>query len=245
MADLDVEVHRRAGPQDRLLFLVHGYGEPPSMFLDHLEAIDPVGRYVVVTPIGPFEKKGRPIWHRALSAGSEEPIVQFHTSCHALQRTYGRVVRDLALDPATAVVGGFSQGAGLAIALTLAAGPDAVPRPAGALAFCGFAPVVPGLTVDLARVAGLPLFLSVATDDVFIDLATSRSSAATLAHLGFAVSYHELACRHEITPDAAARAGSWLAGLGADPAARPSGDPVPPEPGEMGALVDALWRFVA
>jgi len=250
--DLDVRIVRRDGPQERLLFLVHGYGEPTSVLTDHLDVIDPKGRFLVATPVGPFEKKGKPIWHRALFGSSDDATVQYLASLGALQRSLVQTCENSGLDPAEVMVGGFSQGAGLAIGLCLAIGPVATPPPLACVAFCGFAPPIAGLEVDLDRVIGLPLFLSVADDDAFVPMDGSRRSAATLASFGFGVRYYELHSRHEITPEAARLAGAWLDELGGDDVkanggARPGpgtvvgSTPVPDDPGGLRDFVLSLW----
>ncbi len=256
-ADLDVQIVRRDGPQNRLLFLVHGYGESPSAFTDRLDEFDPGGQFLVATPIGPFEKKGKAIWHRALFGSSDDATAQYLASLGALQQALLGTCANEGFDPTAAVVGGFSQGAGLAIGLCLAVGPVAIPVPAACVALCGFAPPIAGLRVDLDRVKGLPLFLSVADDDVFVPIDASRHSAATLAWLGFDLRYHELPSRHEVTPQAAALAGAWLAEVlaidgGADAGAGAAfaagrgsiaaGTPVPDDAGGLRDLVLSLWQ---
>lgn len=243
-----VAVPRPAGPQDRLLFLIHGYGEPPSMLVDHLDRLDPDGRYAVVTPIAPFAKKGKPIWHRALNGGSSEATEQFLRSLAALQRDLAKLVANGGFDSDEVVVGGFSQGAGLASALML--GADGPVRPAACLAFCGFVPPVAGLRVDLARAEGRPFFLSSATDDSFVSLDASHASAACFEVFGFDVTAHELHCRHEINGEAASLAGAWLADIGASPTPPPStrvGTVVPEARVRAGGLLEYaldLWHVV-
>lgn len=210
VAALDVTLHPRAGAQDHLLFLIHGYGEPPEMFLEHLDRLDPEGRYLLATPVAPFEKKGKPIWHRALFGDADQAAEQFLASMDALVRCLAAVTREGGFPMDRTVIGGFSQGAGMAVGLTLS--PGELAPPAGCLAFCGFVPPVPGLRVRLSRARGVPLFLSIADDDAFITLDASRASAGFLTEMGFDVELHELRSRHEITAEAAALAGEWLRG---------------------------------
>lgn len=235
---LDVRVVERHGPQDRLLLLVHGYGESPDLLTEHLGVIDPDGRFLAVTPIGPFEKKGRPIWHRALS-GSEEAPAQFLASLDALDRCIEQLCADRGLVRSEAVFGGFSSGAGLTVALTLAARAQGRTPPAGCLAFCGFLPPVPGLPVDAAAAADVPVLLLSATDDVFLPIETARESADGLARLGLAVEFHELEQRHEITAEGAAIAGRWLARVAAGE--RPVGGVPALDANELFDAVRARW----
>lgn len=243
------------GPADRLLFLIHGYGQPPEDLAAHVEGLDPDGRFTVVTPVAPLRKAGAPIWHRALFGESEEAPQQYRSSLAALQRAYRDVLTAGGFDPAEAVVGGFSQGAGLAVGLVLS--PHGSPVPAGCLAFCGFLPPVAGLPVDERRADGCPLFLSAATDDRFLPLDGSRQSAAAFAALGFSVRYHELPGDHDISPDAVGHAADWLDDVAAGSAtpatpakpatpagtgeAPPLGEPVPTDVGGLLDVARSLW----
>lgn len=237
---LDHDVVSRSGPQDRLLVFVHGYAEPPSLFVDRLDLIDPEGRYLVVTPSAPYEKDGRPIWHRAFTGETGEAPAQFHDSLTRLDRLVTRLAGEHGFDPARTVVAGFSQGAGLAIGLTVMASP--APPMAGCLAFCGFLPPVRGLRVDRARARGVPLHLPTASNDRFVPLTASRETARALADLGLLVDHHEADTGHTITDDTAADAGTWLDALdaGAPPVSVPDVGR-----GVMGDLVDDLWDWPA
>ncbi len=80
-------------------------------------------------------------------------------------------------DRAQAVVGGFSQGAGLALALGL--GPSDRPRPAGVLAMSPFVP--PGLLgIDLESARDVPVLLQHGTNDPMIPSASTRGLAEAL-----------------------------------------------------------------
>lgn len=235
---LAYEVVARPGPQDRLLLLVHGYGESPDLLTAHLDALDPGGQFLVVTPLGPFEKKGKRIWHRALS-GTEEAPRQFLASLRALDALVESLCAEHGLDRSQAVFGGFSSGGGLAVGLTLASATFGHAVPAGCLAFCGFLPPVPNLPVTLDAVADVPVLLLSATDDVFMPIETGRESAEGLARLGFAVEFHELEQRHEITPAGAAIAGRWLAAVAAGE--RPIGGVPDLATNPLFDWVTALW----
>lgn len=207
---LEHELFTRPGPQDRLLLLVHGYAESPSPMTDRLERIDPEGRYVAVVPRAPFVHKGKDIWHRALFGESSDPFEQFRQSLALLGDLVDGVCSAEGFDPAEAVFGGFSQGAGLALGLSVAVA--ARPRPAGCLAFCGFVPPIAGLPVSRARIAGMRMALFSSFDDEFIPAETSRQSAAVLTELGLDVTFRELHSGHRVTDESADLAGAWLAG---------------------------------
>ncbi len=205
---LDLEILERRGPQERLLVLIHGYGEPPAMLIDRLAQLDPEARCLAVAPHGPFDKKGRAIWHRALGGESDLAVAQYLASHRLLHELIDRCCDEFDLPRQTVIVGGFSQGAGLAVGLTLA--PAGRPRPAACLAFCGFAPPIAGLEVDRRRPLDVPVLLTAATTDEFLPLDASRQSAALLAELGAHVLFRQVAGGHELSDEAAELAAHWL-----------------------------------
>ena len=232
---LDHDLIVRDGPQDRLLLLVHGYGEPAAPMTDRLDLIDPEGRFVALVPRAPFTHKGADIWHRALMGSTPEASDQYLHSLERLGALVDAVCAAEGFDPAEAVFGGFSQGAGLAIGLTIA---DADrPVPAGCLAFCGFVPPIERLVVRRSRIAGARLVLLSATEDEFVPLEASRSSAALLADLGLDVSYAELEMAHTVSDESAKVAGAWFSG-------QPVGRALDGIGAEgFAAWIDELWTF--
>ena len=200
----------REGPQSRLLVLLHGYGQPTAELTDRIGVIDPHGRFRVVVPEAPFERRGHPIWHRAISA-REEAEEQYLASLVAIDALLGEAEAELGLPAADAVVGGFSQGGGLALALLL--GADVVHRPAAAFGVCSFPPIVTGFRVDRVAAAGRPYFLSSARDDHFAPIEVSRTGAAIIRETGIELTYVESDGGHVMTDDAAAQIGEWLAAV--------------------------------
>lgn len=208
---LDLEVIDRQGPQRRLLVLIHGYGESPAMLTDRLEILDPGAECLVVAPHGPFTKKGQAIWHRALGGECSDANEQYLVSHRLLHEAIDACCDEFDLPRETVILGGFSQGAGLAVGLTLA--PSGRPRPAGCLAFCGFVPPIDGLEVDTGAPIGTPVALVAATHDRFLPIEASRQSAALLAEWGAPVLYEELDGDHGISDAAAGIGGHWFGAL--------------------------------
>lgn len=211
---LDAHVVQAPDRPARLLVLVHGYGEPVDDLTDRLGLIDPEGRHLVVAPRAPFEHKGQAIWHRALTAG-EVAGEQFLASLAAIDDLLGRLETAHGLPASEAVVGGFSQGGGLGIAMLLAA--DVAHRPAGAFGICSFAPHIAGFRVDRSAAAARPAFLASAHQDRFAPIESSRASAAALVGAGLELTYAETPGAHVVTDEAAGLAGAWLAALDGGP----------------------------
>ena len=243
MADPPILTRRildRPGPASRLLVLLHGYGEPASDLTDRLDLLDPDGRFLVVVPDAPFERNGRAIWFRAMSA-RDEAEVQYVASIAAIDALLGEVEAATGLPAADAFVGGFSQGGGLGIGMLLAA--DIAHRPAAAFGVCSFPPSVRGFRVDPAAAAGRPAFMSSAHRDRFAPIESSRSGAASLRDVGLDLTYVESTGAHVMTDEAAAQIGTWLAAL--DRGERPSAAELLEGIDGRGGYFDGLWELVS
>ena len=224
----------REGPQSRLLVLLHGYGEDPDQLTERLHLIDPTGAFLVVVPGAPFEHRGRRIWFRAMTA-REEAEAQLLASLTALDRLLGELERTHGLPADEAVVGGFSQGGGLALALLL--GADVAHRPAAGFGVCSFPPTVRGFRVDRAAAAGRPFFLSSARGDHFAPIESSRAGGAVLVDAGLDLTYVEADGPHVMTDAAASLIGAWLGG---ERRGRGLLEGVEP----AGSTFDGLWEHV-
>lgn len=234
------EVLTRPGPQDRLLVLLHGYGEPSQDLVDRLHLIDPEGRFRVVVPEAPFERGGRAIWHRALTA-REEAEQQFRASLAAIDALLGDLQTELGLATSEAIVGGFSQGGGLALGMLLCA--EVRHRPAGGFGVCSFPPPVRGFRVDRSAASGRPFFLSSAHQDHFAPIEVSRAGAVLVRDTGLDLSYAELPGGHEMTDAAASQIGAWL--RGAPSGTGPAGGPdLLAGVSARSGLYDDLWELV-
>jgi len=236
---LEGEIIERDGPQERLLVLLHGYGEPVADLTDRLDRIDPHARFLAVAPPAPFEHKGKAIWHRALTA-PDEAGRQFLASMAAIDAYLGELAERTGRSAAEAVVGGFSQGGGLALALLLAGG--IVHRPAAAFGVCSFPPHIVGFPFDPAAADGRPFLLWSARADRFAPIESSRAGAATLIDCGLAVTYRETDGGHVMSDDAADAIGAWLGDL--DAAAHPASSPLL-DGVEPLARVREMWSPVA
>lgn len=239
---LETSVVRHGGPDSRLLVLLHGYGEPATALSDRLALLDPDRRWTVAVPEGPFERRGRAIWHRGVLTSPDEAAAQFRQSVVSLDALLGDLQRTTGLEAREAVVGGFSQGGGLGLALLLAA--DIEHRPAAGFGICSFPPAIAGFRFDRRAATGRPYFLSSARRDHFAPIESSRAGAALLRSTGLDLTYVETDDAHELTDASAASVGSWLDALA-------DGRPVPPTPDLLdgvsptSARYDELWEHVS
>ena len=221
--------------------LLHGYGEPSRDLADRLDLIDPSGRYLAVVPEAPFERNGRAIWHRALSA-RDEAEEQFLASTTAIDALLGDLQRETGLAADDAVVGGFSQGGGLALGLLL--GADVQHRPRAGFGICSFPPPVRGLRVDRRAAAGRPYLLSSARQDHFAPIEASRAGAVLLRENGLRIAYAESEGAHEMTDDAARLVGTWLTALDAGVPTGIDGDALLAGVTARSEMYGGLWEHV-
>jgi len=216
--------------------LLHGYGEPVADLTRRLPLFDPGARFLAVAPDAPFERRGRTIWHRALTS-PDEAAEQYVRSLSALDAHLGELEQSTGLAAADAVVGGFSQGGGMALGLLL--GADVQHRPSAGFGVCSFPPSIAGFRVDLAAAAGRPYFLSSAHQDHFAPIEMSRTGAALLRDAGLDLTYTESDGGHEMTDEVARQVGDWLAGAPDAPAGHSLLDGVD----ARATYFDGLWEL--
>jgi thioredoxin 1 len=193
----------------RLLLLVHGYGADERDLGGILPYLDPEGHFAVVLPRGPISAPGTPgfAWYEF---GGGDPSA-FASARDALDDLLDAACEEHGFARNEAFVGGFSQGAGMTLALAL--GPSDRTRPAGVLAM---SPALPG-DLDLAADAtAVPVLVQHGTHDPLVPVQRSRDLARRLrAHQVPAV-YREYPMEHQVAleslQDARAWAGQVMAG---------------------------------
>jgi predicted esterase len=142
-------VHNVVGPPNaqRVLLLAHGYGADERDLGGLLPYLDPEGRFLTVLPRGPVAAPPGFAWYDAGSIVGNSPAGRpFLDSLDGLDALLDEVCTEHGLDRAEAVVGGFSQGGALAVALGLRR--DERPHPAGVIALSSYLPDVEGVDYD-------------------------------------------------------------------------------------------------
>ncbi len=192
----------------RPLVVLHGYEDEPGRRFDHA-ALDPT-RWSIVEPRGPVELAGGPAWYASDDAGPVEAD---------LVRSLGQLDGLLAVTGAPAVVGGFSQGGAVALALALAADPersgsDPPVRSAIAGAFCinGWLPHAEAVAYDPSGLAAAapPILIVASTEDEVVPVQQGRSAARYLERAGVTVTYLEVPGGHAVGADAIDAWREWL-----------------------------------
>jgi phospholipase/carboxylesterase len=105
------------------------------------------------------------------------------------------------------VIGGFSMGAVMSVAVALGAGR---PSPAAIVALSGFVPTVEGWEPHFEGRQGLPVFIHHGASDPIIPVEFGRRAAETLSEGGLDVDYLETGAGHFLPAEAVAKAAAQL-----------------------------------
>jgi thioredoxin len=224
---MDLIMHVVQGSDaDRLLVLLHGYGADERDLGGLLSYLDPEGRFVAVMPRGPVAAPPGFSWFDLVGADPEAAARGFAEAREAIHDLIDTACAEHGLAREESVVGGFSQGAGLALGVGLGAGTRT--RPAGVLAMSPF--VVPELLeLDLDAARDVAVLLQHGTDDPMIPVAGTRAFAQELADSGMAVVYGEYPMGHEVALESVQQGATWLAAIRAgERPSEPLAEP-PPE----------------
>jgi thioredoxin 1 len=215
----------------RLLLLVHGYGADERDLGGILPYLDPDGRFSVVLPRGPIAVPGTPgfAWY---DFGGTDPDAGFEAAHRELDDLLDAACEEQGFERSESLVGGFSQGAGVALAVALA--PSERPRPRGVLAM---SPVVPGALDVAGRV---PVLVQHGTYDPLVPVQRSRDLARRLRETDVPTVYREYPMEHNVALEGLQDARAWidrvLAGEQPD-------EPVPEDPVEIvPPVTTARWE---
>ncbi len=218
----------RGSQAERLLLLVHGYGADERDLGGLLPYLDPEGKFAVVLPRGPDAAAGTPgfAWYSWSPQGEFDPAA-FTTSLDALDDLLDEACEEQGLDRSQALVAGFSQGAGMMLALATRRSDR--PRPVGVLAM---SPALPGLDVyeaDWEAAKEIPVLVEHGDQDPLVPVARARQLARVLQANGVPVVYAEYPMGHQVALESIERARGWIDEVYAG--AKPS-EPVPDDPPE-------------
>jgi thioredoxin 1 len=217
---------------ERLLLLLHGFGADERDLGGLLRYLDPEGRFATVLPRGPIAAPPGFSWFDVVTADPEGIAAGFTAALAEVDDLLDAACAEHGFAREEAVVGGFSQGGGLALALAL--GPTDRPRPAGVLAMSPF--VLPGLlAVDLEGATDVAVLLQHGTDDPMVPVSGTRELAAALVEAGLPVTFAEYPMGHEVALESVQQGQRWLDAVRAGE--RPS-EPLPEPPPE--GLVKAV-----
>jgi thioredoxin len=218
----------RGSNAEHLMLLVHGYGADERDLGGLLPHLDPDGKFAVVLPRGPEAAAGTPgfAWYSWSPQGDFDPKA-FAASLDALDDLLDEACQEQGFERSQALVAGFSQGAGMMLALALQQSDR--PRPVGVLAM---SPALPGLDVfDADWEAGkeVPVLVEHGDQDPLVPVARARQLARVLQANGVPVVYEEYPMGHQVALESIERARQWIDAVYASE--KPS-EPVPDDPPE-------------
>lgn len=192
----------------RLLFLFHGWSAEQHHLAAYVPLVDPAQRYTAICPRAPHdlpEGDGASWYDR--DGGMPVPD-SFHAALDLVDALVTHEADAARVPTEECVVGGFSQGGFLALALALRAG---APRFAGVWAMCCALPEVDGLVLDPAAGAGTPALIQVGERDPIIDPDRGRAAASALSDAGWNVTEAGYDMGHSQTIEMMIAARGWLA----------------------------------
>ena len=189
---------------ERLFLLVHGKGADEHDLEPLLPHLDPGRHFQFVLPRAPLPFPPGFMWYTTdgIPKGGPELV----PNVDALDDLLDAACAEGGFDRSRALVGGFSQGAAVTLALGLRR--SSRPRPAGILALSGFLPEPDGLEYDFA--AALPVLVQHGTADPLIPVTRGREAARTLAEAGVPVVYQEYPMGHQVALESMADAAVWV-----------------------------------
>jgi phospholipase/carboxylesterase len=193
-------------PQGALI-LFHGRGTDEHDLFPLIDALDPDGRLLGVTPRGPLSlPPGGAHWYAVREIGYPDPDT-FLASLERASAWLDSLAAEIEIPPERTVLGGFSQGAVMTYALGLGAGR---PRPAALIALSGFTPTVEGFALDLERPPKPPVAIGHGALDRVISVEWGRRASIVLERAGYDVLYREYPLPHAVDPGFVRELAGWL-----------------------------------
>ena len=207
MNDLAFRLDGR-GHGERLLILLHGYGATQHDIAPVADRADPDGHFYTLSPRGPIELAGGGAsWYDFDDKWRPDPE-SFASALEGLEGLIGSACSRLGIQRSGVVVGGFSQGAGLAAWLAYATAETS--RPAGFWC-CGTIVKVNDQALDLATAKGTRALVLAGRQDPNVPLERSRNQAAALQQAGAEVVMSEHDGGHGLSAAMLDDMADWLA----------------------------------
>ncbi len=196
----------------RLLVLLHGFEDEPDRWLD---AVGPIGvagdpSVELLVPRGPHQQPGGPSW----LPGHEPDELTVTATLDDLDRQIEAARGRIGCALGEVVVGGFSQGAGAALALALR---DREPEGGsllGCFAVCGMLWPPETVSYDFAAADRTSFLIVHGSGDETVPVQQGRSAARVLERHGLAARYCEHdGAGHDLDAAYLGDVSAWLAEL--------------------------------
>ena len=195
-------------PPTRLLVLLHGYDATEHDLTALGPLLDPDVRFLIAGPRGPVATAdgSGAAWFSYGPLGPD--AASFHDSLRRLHDTVDALCAEHLMASDEVVVGGFSQGAAMALAFGL--GSSERTPPAGVLCLSGFLADVDELEYDWEVASHVPVLVQHGTRDRAVPIELGRDTATALAHHGTPVTFEEFDMAHQTTIESLTAARDWL-----------------------------------
>ena len=195
---------------DRLLFLLHGWSAEQHHLASYVPLVDPDERFSAIAPraIHDLPEGDGASWYERTPAGPDP--ASFLAAVDTVAGFVGAEADAAGIPLDRCVLGGFSQGGFLSLAV---AGRAGAPRYAGVWAMCCALPEVDGLELDLAAGAGTPALIQVGERDAIITPDRGRAAAAALSDAGWRVTERGYDMAHSQRIEMMIDARDWLAAI--------------------------------
>jgi len=191
-----------------LFVLLHGRGSDENDLVQLAPRL-PAGAMIVTPraphPGGPWGYGGGWAWYRYLGQNRPEED-SFRSSLEQLRSFLGGVDELLPVSPGPRVLGGFSQGGTMSLALALNE-PGRHPLVAD---FSGFLPDHPDVEVRAETVAGTRFFWAHGTHDAAVSFHWAEEGRRLLEQAGADVTARDYPIGHAISPQGLQDLGRWL-----------------------------------
>ncbi|MCA9919845.1 MAG: dienelactone hydrolase family protein, partial [Anaerolineales bacterium] len=144
--------------------------------------------------------------------GSWPTLGEFDTAVDRLTEFISKLPEWYDADPEQIYLMGFSQGAAASFALAIRE-PE---RIKGIASLVGFVPREVEAAMDAARLADLPVFMAVGTEDDRVPLEIARESGKAVRAMGAFLEYREYETGHKLNGEGMRKLRQWWAERAAD-----------------------------
>ena len=192
---------------DRLLFLLHGWSAEQHHLAAYVPLVDPGERFSAVCPraLHDLSEGDGASWYDRGPDGPER--ASFVHALDTLDAFIAEECERTGIASERCVVGGFSQGGFLALAL---AGRAGAPPLAGVWAMCCGLPDIEGLELDFGHDDGRPALLQAGRHDPIIVPERTTAAAEALGGAGWQVTLRDYDMAHSQSIEMMIDARAWL-----------------------------------
>ena len=192
---------------ERMLVLLHGWSAEQHHLAAYVPLVDPEERFSAVCPRAPHPVEGTDgaSWYDRTDDGPDP--ASFLAAVELLDGFVSSELEAAGMTPEQCVIGGFSQGGFLALALTNRVN---APRYAGVWAMCCGLPEVDGLVLDLGAGSGTPALIQVGEQDTIMPPERGRAAAKALREAGWQVTDMGYEMAHSQRIEMMVDARTWL-----------------------------------